>query len=387
MKIIVLGGDGFIGWPLSLRLSNNNHEVLIIDNLSRRNIDIKLNSNSLTPIQSIQKRINTWNKIKNKVILFENIDIALDYYKFVNIVKKFNPDVMIHLAEQRSAPYSMKNEEARRYTVNNNLNATHNILNVIVDTNNLIHLIHLGTMGVYGYGSVPDTIIPEGYINVKIKNMFDEEKEVEILHPAYPGSIYHMTKTQDALFFQFFAKNYNLKITDLHQGIIWGNTTKETLLHDDLINRFDYDSDYGTVLNRFIMQSANNIPITIYGTGDQTRAFIHIENSMDCIELALLNPPNNGDKVKIFNQMVETFNLNTLAQRIKKLYHNTEINYIENPRKELIKNDLRVSNKKFLDLGLEPIYLNDAYIKDIYDHVLKYSNNINFDLILPISKW
>ena len=214
----------------------------------------------------------------------------------------------------------MKNSSTKRYTVNNNLNGTHNILCAIVEIDKNIHFIHLGTMGVYGYGTVPDTIIPEGYITIDMKNQNNESKSVEILHPSYPGSIYHMTKTQDALFFQFFAKNYKLKITDLHQGIIWGLYTKETLLHDDLVNRFDYDSDYGTVLNRFIMQVVFNIPLTIYGKGNQTRAFINIENSIDCIELAVNNPPQKGDRVKIFNQITETHRLINLVELIKNTF-------------------------------------------------------------------
>jgi UDP-sulfoquinovose synthase len=303
------------------------------------------------------------------------------------IIKTFNPQTIIHLGEQRSAPYSMKNSTTKRYTVSNNLNGTHNILCAIVDINKDIHFIHLGTMGVYGYGSIPDTIIPEGYLNVTMKNKFNEERNVDILHPAYPGSIYHMTKTQDAMFFQFFAKNYALKITDLHQGIIWGSQTKETLKHSDLYNRFDYDSDYGTVLNRFIMQSINNTPLTIYGCGKQTRAFIHIENSMDCIELALKNPPSRGDKVKIFNQMTETHTLIDLANLILEVVPKAAIQYIENPRKELVENSLEVKNQTFLDLGLTPIHLTKETILEIYEFIRQHKDSVNNSTILPMSFW
>ena len=386
-NIIVVGGDGFCGFPLSLRLSNSGHNICIVDNLSRRKIDVELESNSLVPIYSINERISSWKEITNKEIRFENIDIANEYDRFCDLVRNFKPDTIIHLGEQRAAPYSMKNDKTKRYTVHNNLNGTHNILCAIVEINKDIHFIHLGTMGVYGYGTVPDTVIPEGYINVKMSDSQNQEKSVEILHPAYPGSIYHMTKTQDALFFQFYAKNYQLKITDLHQGIIWGAHTKETKLSNKLANRFDYDSDYGTVLNRFIIQSAIKHPLTIYGTGGQTRAFIHIENSMDCIELAVNNPPKKGDRVKIFNQITETHTLNDLAVMIKDIYPDTEINYIENPRKELISNDLKVSNQQFLNLGLKPIKLDTEHIKEIYDLVKSNESNIIKSNILPKSFW
>tara|TARA_B000000557_G_C20632066_1_gene382638 strand:- start:123 stop:707 length:585 start_codon:yes stop_codon:yes gene_type:complete len=194
-----------------------------------------------------------------------------------------------------------------------------------------------------------------------------------------------MTKTQDALFFQFYAKNWGLKITDLHQGIIWGLYTNETSLHPKLINRFDYDSDYGTVLNRFIMQSACDIPLTIYGSGGQTRAFIHIENSMDCIEIAINNPKEGP--VTIFNQMTETHNLNHLAHLIKDQFANTKIEYLDNPRKELRSNDLRVTNKKFLDMGLEPIKLNSEKLVEIHDYIKENKTDVRKETILPSSFW
>jgi len=386
-KVLVVGGDGFIGWPLSLRLSNLGYSVLIIDNLSRRNIDKELGSNSLSNIETIENRLKTWKKLTNNDIMFENVNVSSDYDRLVTVMKEFMPNTIVHLGEQRSAPYSMKNTKTRQYTVNNNLNGTHNILNAIIEVDKTIHLVHLGTMGVYGYGTVPNTVIPEGYINVKIKNIHDEEHETEILHPTYPGSVYHMTKSQDAIFFHFFSKNYKIKITDLHQGIVWGINTKETLLHDDLSNRFDYDSDYGTVLNRFIMQSACNMPITIYGTGQQTRAFIHIENSMDCIVIAIENPSTTLGKVKIFNQVTETHRLTDLANLIKNIYEDTELSYIENPRIELVSNDLIVKNQQFLDKGLSPILLSKDEISNIYEFIRKHKQNIKPELIMPLSKW
>lgn len=386
-KILVVGGDGFCGWPLVLRLSNLGHDVSIVDNLSRRDIDKKNKSNSLTPISSIEDRLEAWKEVSKKQVGFYNINVAKDYDKFSTVVREFTPNVIVHLGEQRSAPYSMKNSETAQYTVDNNLNATHNILRAIVDIDRDIHLVHIGTMGVYGYGAVEGSIIPEGYVDIMMKNKTGEYEPLTILHPAYPGSVYHMTKTQDALFFQFYAKNYELKITDLHQGIIWGLFTKETDMDPRLINRFDYDSDYGTVLNRFIMQAVYGIPLTIYGTGEQTRAFIHIENSMNCIELAIKNPPNKGDKVKIFNQMTETYDLNTLADHIQELFDNVTIQYVDNPRRELLKNGLEVENKNFLDLGLVPIKINGKELVDIYNYIKNHIGYVNKEIIMPISTW
>lgn len=384
-NILIVGGDGFCGWPLSLRLSNKGHNIVIVDNLSRRKIDLELGTDSLTKISSIHDRLKTWEDLTNKKIKFELVDISKEYEKLVNIIRDNNIETVVHLAEQRAAPYSMKSRKTSRYTVDNNLSGTHNVLSAIVEVNKDIHLVHIGTMGVYGYGAVEDSIIPEGYVNVKMDDGKGNFKDQKILHPSYPGSIYHMTKTQDALFFQFYAKNWGLKITDLHQGIIWGLYTNETSLHPKLINRFDYDSDYGTVLNRFIMQSACDIPLTIYGSGGQTRAFIHIENSMDCIEIAINNPKEGP--VTIFNQMTETHNLNHLAHLIKDQFANTKINYLDNPRKELRSNDLRVTNKKFLDMGLEPIKLNSEKLVEIHDYIKENKTDVRKETILPSSFW
>lgn len=386
-NILVVGGDGFCGWPLALRLSSKGHNVTIVDNLSRRKIDIELGCESLTPISSIHDRIEAWKEITGKTIQFHMLNVAQEYDKLVSIMKDHKIQVIVHLGEQRAAPYSMKTRNTSRYTVDNNLSGTHNILSAIVEVDCNIHMVHLGTMGVYGYGVIEKSMIPEGYVDVKMNDGSGNFKDVKILHPSYPGSIYHLTKTQDALFFQFYAKNWGIKITDLHQGIIWGLHTAETKLDKRLINRFDYDGDYGTVLNRFIMQAATNIPLTIYGTGEQTRAFIHIENSMDCVELAIQNPGTEPNKVVIFNQMTETQTLNTLATIIQQKFPNVTISNIANPRKELKANDLNVSNKQFLDLGLKPIYISEDRVQEIYDYICEFKSSVNQKCILPSSKW
>ena len=320
MRIIVFGGDGFCGWPTSLYLSKMGHEVVIVDNLSRRRIDIELECNSLTPIQSIGRRLAKWKELTGKQINFINFDVSKNYSQLLELITSYNPDSVIHFAEQRAAPYSMKGSKGKRYTVDNNLNATNNLLSSIVESGLDIHVLHLGSMGVYGYSSV-GLKIPEGYISAKFKDSDNKDVETQIPYPPKPGSIYHLTKTQDALMFAFYNENDGIRVTDLHQGIVWGTQTDETSLHDDLINRFDYDGDYGTVLNRFLMQAAIGYPLTVHGTGGQTRAFIHIKDTVKCLEIALLNPPKKNDRVMVFNQMTETHKVGDLAKKISDLMH------------------------------------------------------------------
>ncbi|CQR46334.1 UDP-glucose 4-epimerase [Paraliobacillus sp. PM-2] len=384
-KIMVLGGDGFCGWPTSLHLSQVGHDIVIIDNLSRRNIDNELEAESLTPIQPIHTRLNAWKEITGKSIDFYNIDIANEYAEFLQVIQSEKPDVIIHFAEQRSAPYSMKSPKHKRYTVNNNMNVTHNVLCAIVESSLDIHLVHLGTMGVYGYGTA-GLKIPEGYLDMEVKKENGERVEQQILYPTNPGSIYHMTKSQDQLLFQYYNKNDDVRITDLHQGIVWGTNTKETNLDDRLINRFDYDGDYGTVLNRFLMQAAVGYPITVHGTGGQTRAFIHIQDTVRCIQLAIENPPARTDRVFIFNQMTETHRVADLAKLISKLT-GEEIAYVPNPRKEAAENELHVKNDLFLSKGLQPITLNEGLLQEVTKVAKRFKDRADYEKIPATSLW
>src|SRR5206468_5164824 len=278
------------------------------------------------------------------------------------LLTDFGPDAIVHFAEQRGAPYSMRSTKAKRYTVDNNVRATHNLLTAMVTTGSHAALVHLGTMGVYGYGWSGSAPIPEGYLTVKLTNP-DGELEREILHPANPGSVYHMTKTLDQLLFSFYAKNDALRITDLHQGIVWGTQTDQTARDVRLINRFDYDGDYGTVLNRFLMQAAIGHPLTVHGTGGQTRAFIHIRDTVRCIELAVSNPPVAGSKPLVLNQVTETHRVLDLAKLVGDTT-DADIAYLPNPRREAEENELVVRNDRFLALGLRPTTLSEGLLEE-----------------------
>jgi UDP-sulfoquinovose synthase len=385
MKILVLGGDGFCGWPTSLHLSNAGHDVVIVDNLSRRQIDVLLEVESLTPIAPLSERLATWKKVSGKKIDYEMLDLAHEYDKLVNILQKHKPDAVVHFAEQRSAPYSMKSPKNKRYTVDNNTNGTHNLLCALTETGLKTHLVHLGTTGVYGYGWTESTAIPEGYMTVKIDTP-DGEISREILHPAYPGSIYHTTKTLDQLLFAYYAKNDELRITDLHQGIVWGTQTPETERDEKLINRFDYDGDYGTVLNRFLMQAVVGHPLTVHGTGGQSRAFIHIRDTVRCIEIAVNNPPKHGDRVKIFNQATEVHRVRDLAKLISEKT-GVKIKNLPNPRNEAAENELNVENKNFLALGLKPTTLNEGLLEEVRDVAKKYKSRVDLTKIPANSQW
>ncbi|CAI8202801.1 UDP-galactose-4-epimerase [Prochlorococcus marinus str. MIT 1323] len=369
-----------------MNLADRGHDVLIVDNLSRRKIDIDLEVESLTPITSIGDRLKAWREIGGKPIRFEHLDIAHQYDRLVTMLKTERPDAVVHFAEQRAAPYSMKSSSTKRYTVDNNVNGTHNLLAAIVESGLDIHIVHLGTMGVYGYGSHRGATIPEGYLKVEVPQPDGSRFEEEILHPASPGSVYHMTKTLDQLLFLYYNKNDQIRITDLHQGIVWGTNTEATARDPRLTNRFDYDGDYGTVLNRFLMQAAIGYPLTVHGTGGQTRAFIHICDSVKCVQLALENPPAKGERVKIFNQMTESHQVGELAKKVAALT-GAELNHLPNPRNEAVENDLIVDNRCFIELGLKPTTLDDGLLAEVVDVAKRWADRCDRSRIPCVSAW
>lgn len=390
MNIIVLGGDGFCGWPVSLHLANAGHNVMIVDSLTRRPGGDTY-SPSLTPIASVEDRVNAAG------ITFQQ-GWANDYDFMYETIRSFKPQTIIHFAEQRSAPWSMISGYNRLLTVGRNVSSTQAVLECIAQIDPNIHLVHLGTMGVYGYSSEPDADpIPEGYVEVTIGGKVTRQDghllteggvRQSVVYPGNPGSVYHMTKVLDHTMFQFYAKNYGVKITDLHQGIVWGTETEDTKANPIFTNRFDYDGEYGTVLNRFLMQAAYGSPLTVYGSGGQTRAFIHIQDTVRCVRTAVENTDCDFTRPRIFNQTTECLNVLELANLIDG-FSGCGINLMENPRKELAANDLRVESTLSTVGGFTPLRLDDntTLVNEAILTVKANLNRVDPSLIQSKASW
>lgn len=356
--VLILGGDGFCGWPTALRFSSLGADVTIVDNESRRRIDCELGSGSLTAIKSLPERILAWASENGSHLGLFRFDLATNYPELCDLLRALQPDIIVHFAEQRSAPYSMTSSEGARYSIDNNIRTTHNLLAALVETGLTPHLIHLGTIGVYGYAHA-GLQLPEGYLRVTAHGPDGQDVEKDIIYPGRPDSVYHLSKVLDQQLLAFYNRTYGLRVTDLHQGIVWGTQTTETRRHPHLVNRFDHDAVFGTVVNRFVVQAINGAPLTVYGSGQQARAFIHIEDMLSCITLAAMTPPAAGDRVRIVNQYSEVCTLNTLAARISDLT-GAQILHLENPRSEPEDSTFDPSRSILTGLGFEPHTFEEA---------------------------
>lgn len=381
MKIIVAGGDGFCGWPTALYLSKQGHDVSILDSIIRRKWDEELGANSLTPIASLEERVQRWNEISGNTIKIYKGDLM--HFDFLReVIRQEMPDAIVHFAEQRSAPYSMIDREHAVFTQSNNVVGTLNVIYAVKELVPDCHIIKLGTMGEYGQ---PNIDIEEGYLKV-----VHNGREDVLPYPKQPGSMYHLSKVHDSHNLMFAAKNWGLRVTDLNQGIVYGLNTDETIMDPILTNRLDYDGVFGTALNRFLIQAAVGHDLTVYGTGGQTRGFLNIKDTVRCIEIAANNPADKGE-FRVFNQFTEEFSVMDLAMKVKHVAKQAGIDaniaHLNNPRKEKEEHYYHAANTKLVDLGLEPNLLTDAVLNEILMTVIVHKNRVIQEKILPDVKW
>jgi UDP-sulfoquinovose synthase len=381
MRIAVLGGDGYCGWATALHLAAKGHSVAIIDNFVRRQWDHELGAQTLTPIRPLAERLQTWHQLTGKTIELFVGDVA-DYDFLSTTIKSFQPEAVVHFAEQRSAPYSMIDLKHAVYTQVNNVVGTLNLLFAIRELAPECHIVKLGTMGEYG---TPNIDIEEGFITIEHNGRTDT-----LPYPKQPGSFYHLSKVHDSHNIMFTCKIWGLRATDLNQGIVYGTVTDEVLMDEALINRFDYDEVFGTVLNRFCAQAAIGVPLTVYGRGGQTRGFLDIRDTVRCVELACLNPANPGE-FRVFNQFTEQFSVLELAENVKlvagRMGLKVEIDHLPDPRVEAEAHYYNPKHSKLTDLGLQPQKLSDSLVDSLINIALKYRDRIDPALFAPQVNW
>jgi UDP-sulfoquinovose synthase len=378
LKILVLGGDGYLGWPTALYLSRRGHQVGVVDNFARRGYDLEIGVDSLVPIASLQRRIRCWHELSDLTIdLFVG---DLTDATFVGATfASFEPDAVVHFAEQRSAPYSMIDRQHAVYTQMNNVVGTLNLMYAIAEQNRDIHLVKLGTMGEYG---TPNIDIEEGFIEITHRGRTDV-----LPYPKQPGSFYHLSKVHDSANIMFGCRIWGLRATDLNQGIVYGHETEETRLHSDLATRFDYDGVFGTVLNRFCVQAVTGHPLTVYGSGGQTRGMLNILDTLACVELALENPAERGE-FRVFNQFTESYSVNEMAEMVAAAFPgDATIENCTDPRVEKEEHYYRAAHTKLLDLGLVPHLLTSSVIQSILAVAHRYRANADLDAIRPTVEW
>ncbi|MBO0867105.1 MAG: NAD-dependent epimerase/dehydratase family protein [Micromonosporaceae bacterium] len=378
MRILVLGGDGYLGWPTALHLSAKGHDVGIADNFVRRQYDHELGVQSLVPIEPLSVRVRTWREHSGNdlpVYVGDLTDAEFTY----RMLREFRPDAVVHFAEQRAAPYSMIDRAHAVYTQTNNVVGTLNLLYAIADTNPDIHLVKLGTMGEYG---TPNIDIEEGWLDVVHKGRSDR-----VLYPKRPGSFYHLSKVHDSHNIEFCCRAWGLRATDLNQGVVYGQQTDQTALDDRLATRFDYDAVFGTVLNRFVILAALGRPLTVYGDGGQTRGLIDIRDTVECIRIAAENPPTAGE-FRVFNQMTESMSILEIAKVVADLHPDAvQVEHLANPRVELESHYYNVTHTGLVELGLQPHLLSETLLTSLYAIADRYKHRAEVEKLRPTVEW
>jgi UDP-sulfoquinovose synthase len=378
VRILILGGDGYLGWPTALHLSDCGHDVAVGDNFVRRQYDHEMGVESLVPIEPLHTRTRVWRELSGREIAVFVVDLT-DAHQTFAMIERFRPDTIIHFAEQRAAPYSMIDREHAVYTHYNNVIGTLNVLYAIKDIDVDIHLVKLGTMGEYG---TPNIDIEEGWLEITHKGRTDR-----VLYPKRPGSFYHLTKVHDSHNIEFTCRVWGLRATDLNQGVVYGQQTPQTALDDRLATRFDYDAIFGTVLNRFVVQSVLGEALTIYGEGGQTRGIIDIRDTVECLRLASEHPAEPGE-FRVFNQMTESMTITELAKVVATSYPGeVSIENIDNPRVEAETHYYNVVHRGLVELGLTPHCLSETLISSMFAVAERYKHRVDRGALLPLVNW
>ncbi len=381
MRVLILGGDGYLGWPTAMDMAAKGHEVCVVDNYLRRNMAQETSSEALFTTPNLHDRTEIFAAESGTSIRIE-IGNCADYRVLENIVSDFSPDATIHYAEQPSAPYSMRGFDEAKRTFDNNLGVTFNLIWAVKEHVPDCHIIKLGTMGEYG---TPNIDIEEGWLDVEHKG-----RKQKFLYPRQAGSLYHTTKVLDTDLLWFYVRTFGLRVTDLMQGPVYGLTTAESSLDVRLLPNFHYDDIFGTAVNRFLVQAVAGVPLTVYGKGGQTRGYLNLKDTLQCVELALSNPVEKGD-MRILNQFTEQFSVNELAERVSRVGNamglNVEVKSIDNPRKELEDHYYNAAHSGLLELGLKPHYMTDNVLAEMLEQVIRYKENIDERIIMPRVRW
>jgi UDP-sulfoquinovose synthase len=381
VRVLILGGDGYLGWPTAMAFSAKGHEICLVDNYLRRNIAMETSSEALIPSPNLHDRAAIWKSLGGEAMRVE-IGDCVDYRFLSEVFRDFGPEAVIHYAEQPSAPYSMMGFDEARRTLDNNLMATFNVIWAVMEHAPDCHIIKLGTMGEYG---TPNIDIEEGWLEVHHKG-----RSHTFLYPRQAGSLYHTTKVLDTDLLWFYVRTHGLRVTDLMQGPVYGLSTEEADRDERLLPNFHYDDIFGTVVNRFLVQAVAGVPLTVYGKGGQTRGYLNLRDTLQCVELAMDNPVEPGN-LRILNQFTETFSVNELAERMRRagegLGLDVEVKSIENPRKEPEEHYYNPAHSGLLELGLKPHYMTDGMLSEMLEKVIRYRDRIDERKILPRVRW